>query len=47
VCRQRNPDAYDIPNIDDAQRDQLTPMIVIYRLTGIDGEATEDRIDNL
>jgi hypothetical protein len=22
-------------------------MIVIYRLTGIDGEATEDRIDTL
>jgi E3 ubiquitin-protein ligase UBR4 len=47
VCRQRNPDAYDIPNIDDAPRDQLKPMIVVYRLTGIDGEATEDRIDTL
>jgi|LauGreDrversion4_2_1035121.scaffolds.fasta_scaffold23005_1 hypothetical protein len=47
ICRQRDPDQYDIPNIEDAPRDQLVPMVVIYRLTGIDGEATEDRVDTL
>jgi len=25
--------------------DELPPMIVIYRLAGLDGEATEDRVD--
>ena len=47
LCRIRNPDEYDIPNIADAQKNQLAPMEVTYRLAGVDGEATEDRIDAL
>lgn len=39
VCRQRDPDAYDIPPIEDAPKSSLHPMQVTYRLMGIDGEA--------
>lgn len=47
VCRQRNPDLYDIPSIDEAPKSSLVPMVVTYRLMGIDGEASEDRVDSL
>ncbi len=47
LCKQRDPDAYDIPNIKDAPKNQIVPMNVIFRLAGIDGEATEDRVENL
>ena len=36
-----------MPNIDDALKGDLTPMSVTYRLAGIDGEATEDRVESL
>ena len=47
VCKQKNPDEYDIPNIEEAPASSLVPMNVTYRLAGIDGEATEDRVENL
>lgn len=47
VCRQRNPDEYDIPPIEDQPKSALVPMNVTYRLAGIDGEATEDRVETL
>ncbi len=47
LCKQKNPDLYDIPPIEEAPKSQLQPMQVIYRLMGIDGEATEDRVENL
>jgi hypothetical protein len=45
LFKQRNPDAYDIPSIEEATG--LTPMVIVYRLMGIDGEATEDRVETL
>lgn len=36
-----------MPNIDEANKSDLTPMGVTYRLAGIDGEATEDRVESL
>ncbi len=45
LYKQRNPESYDIPGIEEAT--QLTPMIIVYRLMGIDGEATEDRVESL
>ena len=47
LCKSRNPDLYDIPSIDDAPKSSLNPMVVTYRLMGIDGEATEDRVESL
>lgn len=47
LCRQRNPDEYDIPNIEEADKSLLSAMNVTYRLAGIDGEATEDRVEQL
>ena len=47
LCKQRNPDIYDIPNIEEASKSSLAPMNVTFRLTGIDGEATEDRVEQL
>jgi len=47
LCRQRNPDDYQIPSIEEASPSQLGPMSVTYRLAGIDGEATEDRVESL
>lgn len=47
VCKQRNPDCYEIPPIEDHAQEGLPPMQVTYRLAGIDGEATEDRVESL
>ena len=47
LCKQRNPDIYDIPNIEEALPSSLTAMNVTFRLMGIDGEATEDRVETL
>ena len=47
VCRARDPDLYDIPPIEDAPKGSLNAMGVTYRLMGIDGEATEDRVESL
>jgi E3 ubiquitin-protein ligase UBR4 len=47
LCRRKNPDAYEIPSIEDAPKNQLEPMMIVYRLMGIDGEATEDRVESL
>jgi hypothetical protein len=45
VYKQRNPDTYEVPSIEEAGA-ELPPMNVTYRLAGIDGEATEDRIES-
>jgi hypothetical protein len=47
LCKQRNPDEYDVPNIEESDKSLLAPMQVTYRLAGIDGEATEDRVESL
>ena len=47
MYKQRNPDTYDVPSIEEAPQNQLTPMVVVYRLMGIDGEATENRVESL
>lgn len=47
VCKQRNPDSYDVPSIEEAPQNQLTCMMIVYRLMGIDGESTEDRVESL
>ncbi|CDW77116.1 e3 ubiquitin-protein ligase ubr4 [Stylonychia lemnae] len=47
LCKQRDPDSYEVPNIEEAPKTSLAPMSVIFRLMGIDGEATEDRVENL
>ena len=36
-----------MPNIDDAPKSSLSTMNVTFRLMGIDGEATEDRVESL
>ena len=46
-CRKQDPNRYDIPPIEDAPPKSLPAMPVTYRLAGIDGEATEDRVENL
>lgn len=33
--------------MDEAPKNQLQAMTVVYRLMGIDGEATEDRVESL
>ena len=47
LCKQRDPDSYEVPNIDDAPKSSLSTMNVTFRLMGIDGEATEDRVESL
>jgi len=47
LCKQRDPERYDTPSIEEAQKSELTPMNVTFRLMGIDGEATEDRVESL
>mmetsp|Transcript_21654 Transcript_21654/g.15908 ORF Transcript_21654/g.15908 Transcript_21654/m.15908 type:complete len:106 (+) Transcript_21654:2188-2505(+) len=45
VWKQKNPDQYDVPPIEEATPALLTPMNITYRLAGIDGEAQEDRVE--
>ena len=47
IFRLRNPDIEEIPPIDGAKLSELEPMQVIFRLAGVDGEATEPRIESL
>lgn len=47
LCRQRDPESYEIPNIEEAPKSALATMNVTFRLMGIDGEATEDRVETL
>ena len=46
-CRESNPDLIEIPDISTAEDNQICPMLIIYRLAGLDGEATENRVENL
>lgn len=45
--KQLNPDAIEIPPYEEKQCYQLPSMQIKYRLAGLDGEATEDRIETL
>ena len=45
--KKKNPETEEIPPIESANKSDLDPMEVIFRLAGIDGEATEKRVDNL
>lgn len=47
LCKQRDPERYDTPSIEEAPKSELAPMNVTFRLMGIDGEATEDRVESL
>lgn len=47
VYKQRNPDEYEVPPIDTIDSSYKIPMEVIYRLTGVDGEASENRVESL
>ena len=51
LARQRNPDLVEIPSLlaqcSGVEKMQLEPMIVVYRLAGLDGEATEARVSGL
>lgn len=46
VYKKENPDSYEVPPIEEADA-SLSHMHVIFRLAGMDGEATEDRIETL
>ncbi len=47
VFRKRNPEVEDISPVETAHPSQLEPMTVVYRLAGVDGEATENRVDTI
>jgi len=47
VYKQKNPEAYEIPDISKDDSVHLQPMEVVFRIAGLDGEATEERIENL
>ena len=47
VFKQKNPDQYEIPPITPEDVLNIPPMTVTFRLIGIDGEATEPRVENL
>ena len=45
--KERNPDEDEIPPIETVDSSYITPMEIIYRLAGVDGEATENRIESI
>lgn len=45
--KSRNPDEYEVPPISTADKSYLVPMEMTYRLAGVDGEATENRLESL
>ena len=50
VYKQKFPDSYEVPQLQDYTKtdpSMLQNMVVIFRLAGMDGEATEDRIESL
>lgn len=47
VYKQRNPDEYEVPPIDQVDNSYKIPMDVMYRLAGVDGEASENRVESL
>ena len=50
VYKQKHPDSYEVPPIEQGMKDEpalLSPMVCIFRLAGMDGEATEDRVESL
>jgi hypothetical protein len=47
VYKLKNPEATETPPFDPKDRSYKVTMELKYRLAGLDGEATEDRIDSL
>eukprot|EP01022_Parablepharisma_sp_SALTPOND_P028392 TRINITY_DN70896_c0_g1_i1.p1 TRINITY_DN70896_c0_g1~~TRINITY_DN70896_c0_g1_i1.p1 ORF type:complete len:3116 (-),score=321.18 TRINITY_DN70896_c0_g1_i1:2948-12295(-) len=47
IFRKKNPECDEVPKLDTVPQSELEPMLVIYRLTGVDGEATENRVETL
>ena len=48
--KAKNPDTYEVPSIEQGMKEDpslINSMVVIFRLAGMDGEATEDRVENL
>ena len=48
--KQKNPETYEIPPCDIGLSENpnlKTSMVVVFRLAGMDGEATEDRVETL
>jgi hypothetical protein len=47
VYKQNNPESFEIPAISKDDSNRLQPMEVVFRIAGLDGEATEERIESL
>ncbi len=47
IFRRNNPDEEVVPPIEEMKPSDLVAMDLTYRLAGIDGEAQEDRVENL
>ena len=47
IYKLKNPDQYEVPPISSVDASYKTPKNVIYRLTGVDGEVSENRIEQL
>lgn len=45
--RRKNPDVEEIPLIENVKTQEFDSMIVVFRLAGVDGEATERRIESI
>lgn len=45
--KKKYPDSYEVPDIHTADPQLRTNMNVIFRLAGMDGEATEERVETL
>ena len=48
--KSKHPDSYEVPPIEQGMREDpslINSMVVIFRLAGMDGEATEDRVESL
>ena len=48
--KQKHPETYEVPPCDIGLKEEpnlQTAMVVVFRLAGMDGEATEDRIEQL
>ena len=48
--KSKHPDSYEVPPIEQGMKEDpglINSMVVIFRLAGMDGEATEDRVESL
>jgi len=48
--KAKHPDSYEVPPIEQGMKEDrslINSMVIIFRLAGMDGEATEDRVESL